>query len=294
MVPIVFATDHNFVMPTCVTITSLLATSQKEYFSIHVIVGEDVTNADRELMEQVVRKNSSSSQISFLEIGATFEDGYEIRGISKACYNRLMIPWLLPQYDKVIYSDVDIIFKGDISEIFSLDLGEKLVAGVGGEVWGKGKVGQYIHKLGIDPKGYINSGFLLINSALQRKNNLKEEYLKLSKKKYIYQDQDIINLVCSGKTLLLPSNFNIKPSDVVKYRPDEVKVIHYIGLKPWQYFTYCWNDWWEVYSGSEVYDRNLNYEISRKILDPVARVKLVRKLLMGKFKLYMRLMGVSQ
>lgn len=199
--PIVFSTDHNYVMPTCVTIHSLLTTSKPGIsFDINIIIDPDVTEKDKEVLTLQISKDNKGSSINFIEIGDTFNKGFEIRDISRACYNRLMIPWLLPQYDKVVYSDVDIIFTGDISSLYNIDLGESLVAGVGGKTWTKGIICKYLKKIGAPTESYINSGFLLINSSLQRKEGLKEKYLDLSKRKFIYQDQDIINIVCKGLT----------------------------------------------------------------------------------------------
>lgn len=284
-IPIVFSTDHNFVMPTCVTIHSLLSSADKTTtFDINIIADPDVTQEDKELIEKQVMTDSSETIISFVEIGDVFRGGYEIRGISKACYNRLMIPWLFPQYDKIIYSDVDIIFTGDISEVFETELGENYVAGVSGPIWKKGIIKKYVQKISADPKEYINSGFLVINSGNQRRQNLKEKYLEYSKSKFIYQDQDIINIVCKGKIQLLPGKYNIKPIDYYSYLSGEGKVIHYIGLKPWDHFTYCWIEWWESYKQSVVYKPELNKIVSGKILKSDYGFKVKRKSFKERYK----------
>ena len=282
MIPIVFAADHNFVMPTCVAIASLLSTKKSGVeYDINIIIDDDLTENDRKILEKQVADISSGSSLHFIEIGKTFDNGFEIREISKACYNRLMIPWLM-NYDKVIYSDGDIIFNGDISDIYRIDLGEKLVAGYGGNVWKKGIIKKYLKKIGADPNEYINSGFLLINSRLQREQNLKPKYLELAKRKFIYQDQDIINLVCKGKIGKLPAEYNVKPIDVSKFPEGSVKVIHYIGLKPWDYFTYSWNEWWSVYRRSVIFDPTFNQKISQRILSSKYRKKINRKVIKQK------------
>ena len=283
-IPIVFATDHNFVMPTSVTITSLLLSKLPEtIFDINVIIDENVTDEDKKKLTKQVKELSEDSSISFIEIGSLFDKGYEIRDISKACYNRLMIPWLL-NYDKVIYSDVDIIFTGDISEVYKIELNEELVAGVSGKVWKKGIVKKYLLKIGANPEEYVNSGFLLLNSKKQRELNLKSSYLSLVEKKFIYQDQDIINLVCKGRIKHLPEVYNIKPIDYPDYSPQEAKVIHYIGIKPWNYFTYSWREWWNVYEKSVFYDRNFNKNISDKILNHSYKREVKKKVLTNKVK----------
>lgn len=266
-IPIVFSTDHNFVMPTGVTIHSLLKHANPENtFEINVIIDSDVTEEDKDSLKKQVGKDCPDSCINFINIGDTFEKGYEIRGISRACYNRLLIPWLFPQYDKVIYSDVDIIFRVDISPVFSFDLEPYLVAGIGGEVWNKGLIKKYLEKIGADSSEYINSGFLLINSKKQRQQNLKEKYIELSQKKFLYQDQDIINLVCKGKIGHLPKVYNLKPVDIYQYEPGQIKVVHFIGLKPWNSFTYGWRYWWNEYEESCFYDAGLEKKVSGRIL----------------------------
>lgn len=294
-IPIVFSTDHNFVMPTGVTIHSLLRWKKPEVnYDIFILTNPDVTDKDKESLENQVKNDDHNSKISFIDIGDTFKGGYEIRDISKACYNRLMIPWLLPQYDKIIYSDVDIIFKGDLSDVYDTDMKDYLVAGVGGEVWEKWIFKRYLQKIGVKSKEYINSGFLLINSALQRDKNLKEEYLQLSKKEFLYQDQDIINLVCKGHISHLPESYNIKPSDIYNFPLKEIKVIHYKGIKPWHGFTFGWEEWWQSYNDSLFYNPKFaksastrilkwNHIIHQEIKANCQKAHFVRKCLLGKF-----------
>lgn len=282
MIPIVFSTDHNFVMPTGVTILSLLEADPENGYAINVIIGNDVTREDKAILKRQVEKASDKSTINFVEIGDTFDKGFEIRGISKACYSRLMIPWLFPQYDKIIYSDVDVIFKGGLRELYDINLGDNLVGGVGGNVYKKGRVKKYLHKLNLNPNDYINSGFLLINSRLQRELNLQEPYINLAGKQFLYQDQDIINIICKDRIKRIPDEYNVRPSHFVKFSQNSVKMIHYIGMKPWDYFTYCWTFWWEVYQRSIFYDPKYAHKISEKILNPAERIIIMRKYVKSK------------
>ena len=58
-----------------------------------------------------------------------FVDQYELTTnnphISNETYYRFLIQELLPYYSKVLYLDSDLIVKGDVSELFSVDLGDK-------------------------------------------------------------------------------------------------------------------------------------------------------------------------
>lgn len=293
MIPIVFSTDHNFVMPTGVTICSMLLSADTEVYDIYILISRDVTYDDREKLKLQVAELSPSSKISFLEMGDSFKSGYEVRGISTACYYRLMIPWLLPEIDKIIYCDVDVIIKTSLKELYNVDLEGKYVAGtVPSTKDGWAHMKKYLSRLGLDYREYINSGVLVINSALQRRDALDKEYAKLAERKFIYQDQDIINIVCKGRISHFSCRFNFKPSEYgIHQEVGREIVIHYAGDKPWNGFCYAWDEWWEVYKKSIFWDGEFYHKISSAILNPLEMAKVLKrktlfkmKLLLAKFK----------
>ena len=49
-IPVVFAADHNFVMPTCVALSSLLKNSEGETYDLYILSDTDVTSADRDIL----------------------------------------------------------------------------------------------------------------------------------------------------------------------------------------------------------------------------------------------------
>ena len=275
-IPIVFSTDHNFVMPTCVAILSLLKNSfPSTTFSLNILCSTNVTEEDKKIIERQINVFKEKSELNFIDIGNVFEKGYETRDISTACYSRLLIPWLLPEFDKIIYSDVDVVFKGDISEAYNIDLGNNLVGGVSDEAYNRGLIRKYLLGKGLKPVSYINSGFLVINSKLQREENIKDKYLELVKNKYVYQDQDIINIACNGRILPIPAKFNVKAKTAVE--ENKVTLIHYVGLKPWQYFTYCWDDWWSVAKESVVFNAVAYQQLCAGILGIMSNFRLLKK-----------------
>ena len=275
-IPIVFSTDHNFVMPTCVAILSLFKNSfPSTTFSLNILCSTNVTEEDKKIIERQINVFKEKSELNFIDIGNVFEKGYETRDISTACYSRLLIPWLLPEFDKIIYSDVDVVFKGDISEAYNIDLGNNLVGGVSDEAYNRGLIRKYLLGKGLKPVSYINSGFLVINSKLQREENIKDKYLELVKNKYVYQDQDIINIACNGRILPIPAKFNVKAKTAVE--ENKVTLIHYVGLKPWQYFTYCWDDWWSVAKESVVFNAVAYQQLCAGILGIMSNFRLLKK-----------------
>lgn len=267
LIPIVFSTDHNFVMPTGVAIYSLLSTSVKEDYDIFVLIDDSVTEQDRSLLKKQVSILSDDSRISFIKVEQSeIGEVYETRGITRPTYFKLLIPWLLPEYDKVFYADGDMIFKKGLRELYeNFDLNGNYIAGVHHEEYPELKnFKEKITKLGLDPHKYINAGFLLINSAKIRDEISKTDILKLCEKNYESQDQDIINILFSGHTLSLDKSYNCKSWLVSPV--DKCNIIHYVGLKPWNSFSGCWIDWWEIYRKSIFYDRKLENSVIKEIM----------------------------
>ena len=73
-------------------------------------------------------KQFSRCRIQYRVVDDTFDQSFEIRGITAATYYRLLIPELIPEYDKVIYADVDIIFRMDLSELYETEIGNNYIA----------------------------------------------------------------------------------------------------------------------------------------------------------------------
>lgn len=289
-IPIVFSTDHNYVMPCGVTILSLLQSAVTSTYSIHVLVSKDVTEEDKEMIRRQVEK-AGHGTVGFVDMEDSFAGSLEIRGISIACYYRLLIPWLLPQYEKVIYSDVDIIFHEDLEKIYSPGLEDNYVAGVNTPGFiSKKSYRKHIVKLGLDPDKYINSGLLVINSELQRRDGLNSRYLELSERKLLFQDQDIINMVCKGRIRHLERRYNMLPEKITptmaflsndaqpscgktgnveknNTNSGKVAVVHYTGPKPWKTFTFGWLEWWDLYRQSIFFNYEFYLKISRRALD---------------------------
>lgn len=274
MLPIIFTTDHNYVMQTGVCICSLMESARDVLYDINVIVSEDVTDADKDSLRKQVARFPGHS-IGFVVCGKEFENGYQTRGITTAAYYRLLIPWLFPHYDKVIYSDVDVIFHTSLADAYDVDLGDSYVAAVPGVNSKRLRQdADHARELGLDPDKYVNSGFLVVNSALQRQDDLRPRYLELSRKNFFFQDQDILNIVCKDRIVPLSPRYCVVPAfyemllthdpmieefygsraTIDSYLRGEDCILHYAGPKPWNTVTFAWIDWWETYRRSAFRD----------------------------------------
>lgn len=252
---IVFCFDENMMYPACVAIASLLDSKlADEHFDIYCVCSGQAVRQTR-YIRRLAEARDEESRLVVCEAPHLFDGGYEIRGISSSCYLRLNLHRILEDLDKVIYCDVDVLFKGALSGMWNTDMGTCLLAGVIGSnnfhnTWemlkGKGYAGELE---GLHGK-YINSGVLLMNLNAIRLMNPDHIWLDMSKKQYHYQDQDILNITCKGRILFLPLKYNVaahltkkdfrayaREGMYTKKEQDEAwnrpQVLHYAGEKPW-------------------------------------------------------------
>lgn len=224
-----------------------------------MLLDEDVTDEDKDMLRRTVASASDNSALYFKTVYGEFQDAHVERGIPRTAYYRLLIPWLLPQYDRVIYSDVDIIFKGNgVGALYEqFDMEGLYVAGAARASYMRqtGILHRHIVSLGLDPEKYINDGFILINSFLQRKDNLLEAFRRHSTRVLKLMDQDVINIVCRGKIGYFGEQYNATPLSVATGDVDRYHVLHFVGNKPWNMFCPGWGEWWEAYRASAVFDK---------------------------------------
>jgi lipopolysaccharide biosynthesis glycosyltransferase len=169
------------------------------------------------------------SSIKFLAVTNHLDN---IVSAKKGMYHRLLLPQMLPDLDKIIYTDVDLIFNCDLQELDKIDISKYYVAGVKDFYKNKGnfrsKIWSEYGLYDISDKGqYINTGVLVINLKKIRQDGIDKKWFQLANNiSFPYHDQDIINVSCADNILLLSNDYN--------FTGDNSKILHYAGPnKPW-------------------------------------------------------------
>jgi len=277
-IPIVFAFDKRLVLAAKVCISSLLMNARAEtFYDIFVLHAQecDFTGEGFDKLASVYQKNC---RIEFRSVGSLCCAEYEIRGITTATYYRLLIPQLIPEYDKVIYSDVDVIFRSDLSDIYErTELGEYYMGGVNSWSHLDTVLDKYYSEtLHLNSEAIIYAGNLIINSKQIREDHLMERFYLEMEKQYKYQDMDIINLVCKDRIKYLSPIFcyTVHINYMLLFMFDKVEeyvsreereqiikygLIHYNGTKPWDGYCANMDIWWEYYRKSVFFDPRYYY-----------------------------------
>lgn len=128
-IPIVFAFDNRLTIPAGVAITSLLMNAHEDTFYDIFILHSEKESLDKEILAKVSEK-FSNCRITYRTVGNIFDNAFEIRDITTPAYYRLLIPQLVLEYDKVLYSDVDVIFRSDLTGFYKTDIDEFYFGGV--------------------------------------------------------------------------------------------------------------------------------------------------------------------
>jgi lipopolysaccharide biosynthesis glycosyltransferase len=213
-IPVVFTFDDNYALPAAVAIKSLVHTGEKNtWYDIYVLY-QNLSSANRCALDQVAKINwIKVDQDLFKSVPATAEYPVDV-------YYRLAIHDILPQYDKIIYSDVDVLFQGDLTAVYETNLENAYWAGVPLERNEMPSFEVLSAQIGNpdDPKfmsGHTKfaenknefifaSGFMVINAKKMREDQMTEKFLQTITKfagRLKMFDLEALNLACQNSSI---------------------------------------------------------------------------------------------
>lgn len=120
-IPVVHCFDKNYVVPAAVSFHSMLTHASREHdYALHVL-HDDIPEDDQARLAQVVSAFPGAT-LEFVRMSDRFADLFA-RLATKAHYSKeifykFVIADLFPDDDKVIVTDVDVVFLGDVSREF--------------------------------------------------------------------------------------------------------------------------------------------------------------------------------
>lgn len=279
VVPTAMATDDNYILPTIVTITSIMENSKSTTkYDYYIMLSGEVSKENKQKLISI-QEHYKNCSINLIDMKDAFKNAYISHHIKVPAYYRLSLPSLLPNIDKILYLDVDIIVNKDLFELYKTNINNYYLAGIKNPhgYLCKDSNFDYAKFLGIDSiDQYINSGVTLFNLKKMREDNLEQKFIDFITAKQKageaipLHDQDTLNAVCYNHIYHLPCKYNLMLHYAVKsvedfdnnkwlsqcYNRDEwleafndPVIIHYSSWKkPWKKgFTkmYMADKWWE-------------------------------------------------
>ena len=167
-------------------------------------------------------------------------------------YARLLLPSKLPNLDKVIYLDCDLVVCKDLKSLWETDVNDVAVT-MAPDLLYQDKA--TLSRLGIN-NNYLNSGVIVMNLDYWRKHDVMKRllaYISDKGNELIYNDQDSLNVILHDERRQLPVKYNVTPHYFLK-NPDnypkemheEIRdarinpiIFHFLGkIKPWSLGCY--------------------------------------------------------
>lgn len=261
-VAIALAANDFFAPYIATVIQSIMdhATAENNYDII--VMSQDMSAANKKLIDDSWRDISNVSiryinPLPYMDVKNLFVRGH----FSYETYYRLALYEMLPDYDKILYLDADLVVMDDVAKLYAEDMtgfliGAALDADTAGLYNGyePGKKNYMDNILKIkEPYKYFQAGVVILNLEEFRKTFKLPEILQFSGSyEWELLDQDILNYLCQGRVKYVDMAWNVmvdfdfkRIREIIGIAPyhlnkmyhearREPKIIHYAGpQKPW-------------------------------------------------------------
>lgn len=289
-IPIMHCFDNNYVIPAAVSFYSMLEHANPDYYYSLYVLHTDITWQNQKKLADLVSTFPNAS-LEFINMSNRFNDLWKCfpatGHLTKELLYKLIAASIFPQYDKLIITDVDVIFLGDISQsYFSFSETDAVyLAGVRPMLPANSFIisynKNYYRNFGENASSMLKTcgGYLVMNLRKIREDNMEDvflDYLNKNFNKLFQPEQDVWNYCCpESKIVFLPLNYVVcsyaydifttekRCHTDANYKPNEVKnallnpvQLHYAtGTKPWNTMDSVMSDKWLLYlKKTEFYD----------------------------------------
>ena len=274
-IPVVLISDEDTMFSVATTMISLLEnSSKKNKILFNLLHTGDVSRQSLDKIKSIETKYPNAS-VNFINMGDKYKNEKKTsERIHYACLYKMCIAEVLPQFDKVVYLDTDVIVRHDITEFYNIDLEDNYIGGVFSFY-------HYMHNRYLinwlripNLDTYINAGVLSMNLKKIREDNMEKKLQYYIGTFPESLDQHIMNMVYYRKIKLLPPKWNLTMGMVNTwedvdffYSPKESievihnpAIVHFAGkLKPWKFFNvFLGYEWIKYHKMSPFKDMEFN------------------------------------
>ena len=277
-IPIVFAADDGYAMPTGVAIASLCNSKKNDTKYRIYLIAPHLSNDN---IDKLKSYNSDNCKIEIIFAENLLQNkASTLEKVTNTDYYRLMLDSILPNEDKVISLDGDLLVFEDLTELYNIELGENYIGGCyfrPHDIYNR----KYVQEvLTLNEGKRINIGVMLMNLKKLREDNIQKQMIaKIGC--FDIMSEDIINYICKDKIKQIPLKFNYnlhfyKYKNLLKndpvYSAEEYKtakqkpaIFHYTLEKPWKVDVIHRQKDWIFYKNLSSY-KNVDLNIKKKSL----------------------------
>ncbi len=337
---IVFSSSDYYAPYLGVALYSLVKNSSKAYNYDIVVFTQDISETNQNLLQDIVKQSNVS--LRFYKMNNIFSGTHiyvppHINTLTLETYYRIFAPYVLKNYKKTLFLDSDMLILHDVSELYKTDISQYALAAsheilfeashIEAQFYelqrqgkfenireesikrGKENALQHVKSVGVNKiEKYFQAGLILFNNNyFNEKHLVAQLFDNIQQKNYIIVNQDALNEVCYGHTLILDHKWNFTPTDQGNYfkhltpqNKEKVlsvknpQIIHFVGskIKPWDFFVGEYHSlWWKYARETPFYEtiisrnciRQSSSEISKsldlsEVLQAIYKIKSLGKL----------------
>ena len=201
-----YSLDNKLVYPTFVSMLSGVENCNKDNLIVyHLLLSHNFNTSDIEIFESL--KEKYEVKINYYIIPNIFGSSRRWTDNTDCVYYKILIPFMFPDYERMIYLDGDTLIRKDILEMFTYPFNDNYILGF------PFYMGYVMGKYGIKkPEHYINGGCLLFNIKKIIKDHKGIDLLSLTIKnnsKWLFREQDSINYAFYPNIGFLPLKYGI-------------------------------------------------------------------------------------
>lgn len=204
-VNVVLITDANYMDFTRVAINSAKQTKCPNSLYNFYVMTLDVYDSDITALKAMETDKVKVTVLPQKEI-----DLFYIRDthVSKTSLLKYYIAEALPELDKVLYVDSDVLILHDLNELYQTNIDGKYLAAVKDPSWFFENA--HVLELNLEERGfYFNAGVMLMNLKKIREDNLLAKLEDYTNNNFrTYMDQDAFNVVVGNDVAVLPFKDN--------------------------------------------------------------------------------------
>ena len=308
-IPLMFCFDNNYVIPAAVAFYSLLEHANKDYKYTMYVLHTDISYENQEKLQETIKPFSDFAELIFVDMENKFEglwDRIATKGhFSKEVMYKVLVASIFPKYDKIIVSDVDVVFLNDISQsYFDLDVSEDYyLAGVkmiGKMKWYLDQYLQWFTEEEVEKLSGFCGGYIVFNLKKLREDNMEEKFIKCFENeghRINQMEQDVLNLCCYPKTKRLPLKYIACAYmwDIYKTEEDKKTDVHYskeeiedamnntvqlhyaTSTKPWKNVDSTKSEVWFEYLVKTNFLKEYLQKLPKQIVLPEERVQEIEQ-----------------
>lgn len=204
-VNVALITDANYMDFTRVAINSAKQTKCPNSQYNFYVMTLDVYDSDISAL-----KAMENDKVKITVLPQKAVDLFYIRDthVSKASLLKYYIAQALPELDKVLYVDSDVLILHDLNALYQTNIDGKYLAAVKDPSWFFENT--HVLELNLEERGfYFNAGVMLLNLQKIREDNLLAKLEDYTNNNFrTYMDQDAFNVVVGNDVALLPFKDN--------------------------------------------------------------------------------------